>query len=68
MKGCQQNLKVLDIRLKDQKIVIELNVETFDQIIGFLESMHSKLGLKLTKFDLISSDDQKTATLIYTGN
>ena len=64
----EQNLKVLDIRLKDQTIVIELNVETFDQITGFLESMHSKLGLKLTKFDLISSDDQKTATLIYTGS
>jgi len=58
----------MDIRLNDEGMVIDLGIESLDQIIKFIESMHSSFAFNLIELSLISSDEQKTVTLIYSSN
>ena len=63
----QSNL-LMDIRLNDQGMVIDLGIESLDQIIKFIESMHSSFAFNLVELSLMSSNEQKTVTLIYSSN
>ena len=64
----EQSISLMDIRLNDEGMVIELGIESLDQIIKFIESMHSSFAFNLVELSLISSNEQKTVTLIYSSN
>ena len=64
----EQSILLMDIRLNDEGMVIDLGIESLDQIIKFIESMHSSFALNLVELSLISSNEQKTVTLIYSSN
>ncbi|HJM71046.1 MAG TPA: hypothetical protein QF857_01870 [Gammaproteobacteria bacterium] len=64
----EQSILLMDIRLNDEGMVIDLGIESLDQIIKFIESMHSSFAFNLIELSLISSDEQKTVTLIYSSN
>lgn len=64
----EQSILLMDIRLNDEGMVIDLGIESLDQIIKFIESMHSSFAFNLVELSLISSNEQKTATLIYSSN
>ena len=64
----EQSILLMDIRLNDEGMVIDLGIESLDQIIKFIESMHSSFAFNLVELSLISSNEQKTVTLIYSNN
>ena len=64
----EQSILLMDIRLNDEGMVIDLGIESLDQIIKFIESMHSSFAFNLVELSLISSNEQKTVTLIYSSN
>jgi hypothetical protein len=64
----EQSILLMDIRLNEEGMVIDLGIESLDQIIKFIESMHSSFAFNLIELSLISSDEQKTVTLIYSSN
>ena len=64
----EQSILLMDIRLNDEGMVIDLGIESLDQIIKFIESMHSSFAFNLVELSLISSNGQKTVTLIYSSN
>jgi len=64
----EQSIVLMDIRLNDEGMVIDLGIESLDQIIKFIESMHSSFAFNLVELSLISSSEQKTVTLIYSSN
>ena len=64
----EQSISLMDIRLNDEGMVIDLGIESLDQIIKFIESMHSSFAFNLVELSLISSSEQKTVTLIYSSN
>ena len=64
----EQSIVLMDIRLNDEGIVIDLGIESLDQVIKFIESMHSSFAFNLVELSLISSSEQKTVTLIYSSN
>ena len=64
----EQSISLMDIRLNDEGMVIDLGIESLDQIIKFIESMHSSFAFNLVELSLISSNEQKTVTLIYSSN
>ena len=64
----EQSILLMDIRLNDEGMVIDLGIESLDQIIKFIESMHSSFAFNLVELSLISSSEQKTVTLIYSSN
>lgn len=64
----EQSISLMDIRLNDEGMVIELGIESLDQIIKFIESMHSSFAFNLVELSLTSSNEQKTVTLIYSSN
>ena len=64
----EQSILLMDVRLNDEGMVIDLGIESLDQIIKFIESMHSSFAFNLVELSLISSNDQKTVTLIYSSN
>ena len=64
----EQSILLMDIRLNDEGMVIDLGIESLDQIIKFIESMHSSFAFNLVELSLMSSNEQKTVTLIYSSN
>ena len=64
----EQSILLMDIRLNDEGMVIDLGIESLDQIIKFIESMHSSFAFNLVELSLISSNEQKTVTFIYSSN
>ena len=64
----EQSILLMDIRLNDEGMVIDLGIESLDQIIKFIESMHSSFAFNLVELSFISSNEQKTVTLIYSSN
>lgn len=64
----EQSISLMDIRLNDEGMVIDLGIESLDQIIKFIESMHSSFAFNLVELSLMSSNEQKTVTLIYSSN
>ena len=64
----EQSISLMDIRLNDEGMVIDLGIESLDQIIKFIESMHSSFAFNLVELSLTSSNEQKTVTLIYSSN
>lgn len=64
----EQSILLMDIRLNDEGMVVDLGIESLDQIIKFIESMHSSFAFNLVELSLISSNEQKTVTLIYSSN
>ena len=64
----EQSISLMDIRLNDEGMVIDLGIESLDQIIKFIESMHSSFAFNLVELSLNSSNEQKTVTLIYSSN
>ena len=64
----EQSILLMDIRLNDEGMVIDLGIESLDQIVKFIESMHSSFAFNLVELSLISSNEQKTVTLIYSSN
>ena len=64
----EQSILLMDVRLNDEGMVIDLGIESLDQIIKFIESMHSSFAFNLVELSLISSNEQKTVTLIYSSN
>ena len=64
----EQSISLMDIRLNDEGMVIDLGIESLDQIIKFIESMHSTFAFNLVELSLTSSNEQKTVTLIYSSN
>ena len=64
----EQSISLMDIRLNDEGMVIDLSIESLDQIIKFIESMHSSFAFNLVELSLTSSNEQKTVTLIYSSN
>ena len=64
----EQSISLMDIRLNDEGMVIDLGIESLDQIIKFIESMHSSFAFNLIELSLNSSNEQKTVTLIYSSN
>jgi len=64
----EQSIVLMDIRLNDEGMVIDLGIESLDQIIKFIESMHSSFAFNLVELSLIASSEQKTVTLIYSSN
>ena len=64
----EQSILLMDIRLNDEGMVIDLGIESLDQIIKFIESMHSSFAFNLVELSLISSNEQRTVTLIYSSN
>lgn len=64
----EQSILLMDIRLNDEGMVVDLGIESLDQIIKFIESMHSSFAFNLVELSLMSSNEQKTVTLIYSSN
>jgi len=64
----EQSISLMDIRLNDEGMVIDLGIESLDQIIKFIESMHSSFAFNLVELSLTSTNEQKTVTLIYSSN
>ena len=64
----EQSILLMDIRLNDEGMVIDLGIESLDQIIKFIESMHSSFAFNLVELSLMSSNEQKMVTLIYSSN
>jgi len=64
----EQSILLINIRLNDERMVIDLGIESLDQIIKFIESMHSSFAFNLIELSLNSSNEQKTVTLIYSSN
>jgi hypothetical protein len=64
----EQSISLMDIRLNDEGMVIDLGIESLDQIIKFIESIHSTFAFNLVELSLTSSNEQKTVTLIYSSN
>lgn len=64
----EQGILLMDIALNDEGMVVEFGIESLDQIIKFIESMQTTFAFNLIELNLISSNEQKTVTLIYASN
>ena len=64
----EQGILLMDLALNDEGMVVEFGIESLDQIIKFIESMQTTFAFNLIELNLISSNEQKTVTLIYASN